>query len=401
MADTCKYCNAAKLRPLVDFGPQPLTNRWPTSRSEVEYTYRLRMAACPECGVPQLVDPPPPEEIRSRYDWLSYNEPEGHLDDVVERIRKLPGITAASLISGTSYKEDTTFARLARHGFANTWRLDMGRHLGESNPAAGLETIQARFTPTVADRLVAEQGRADVVFARHIIEHAQSPREFAEALRRWVKPAGYVLFEVPDCTQCFDRLDYSMPWEEHVAYFTPAAYRSALAALGFDVLEIVDYPYSHENSLVAFCRATRDGGAVGARGGSASGAGIDSGLVERYAVEFPRVRGAWQAYLLRMRERGHRAALLGAGHLAATFINLLELGELLDCVVDDNPKKQGLFMPGSKLPIVGSAALVERGIKLCLLSVNPEVEAKVKAKNRAFTDQGGQWRSIFDGPPQA
>src|SRR5262245_57772728 len=102
----CKYCGTGKLDPLVDFGSQRLTNRWPTSRTEVEYKYRLRLAVCPSSGGSQLVDPPPPAEIRSRYDWLSYNEPEGHLDDVVERIRKLPGIAPGSLIAGTSYKED-------------------------------------------------------------------------------------------------------------------------------------------------------------------------------------------------------------------------------------------------------------------------------------------------------
>jgi len=396
MAATCKYCGFDGLDPLLDFGPQPLTNRWPMSASADETTYRLQMATCERCRVLQLVDPPPPGEIRSRYDWLSYNEPEGHLDDVVERIVSLPGITPASLIVGTSYKEATTFVRLARRGFTNTFRLDMRSHLAEADACAGLETIQARFTPEVADRLVAHGGRADVVFARHIVEHAQQPGEFAEALKRWVKPEGYVLFEVPDCTQCLDRLDYSMPWEEHVAYFTPATYRSALAALGFDVLEVVDYPYSHENSLVAFCRVATD-----SSGSAAANISLveDAACVERYGTEFPRVRDEYQAFLRGFRQRGERVTLLGAGHLAATFINLLGLGDLLDSVIDDNSKKQGLFMPGSKLPIVGSAALVEREIKLCLLSVNPEVEAKVKAKNQAYTDRGGQWRSIFEGGP--
>jgi hypothetical protein len=357
------------------------------------------MAACPGCGVTQLVDPPPPAEIRSRYDWLSYNEPEGHLDDVVERILKLPGMTPASLVTGTSYKEDTTFARLARRGFNNTFRLDLRTHLGETDPAAGLETIQHRFTPEVAERLVAERGGADLVFARHIVEHAQSPRRFAEALGRWAKPDGYVLFEVPDCTQCFDRLDYSMPWEEHVAYFTPGTYESALAALGFEVLEVVDYPYSHENSLVAFCRPAKAVAAKASLSTPVPATNREIVRAKHYAGEFPQVRRKYRDYLGRVKAAGGRVALLGAGHLAATFVNLLGLADLVDSVIDDNPKKQGSFMPGSKLPIVGSAALVERGIKLCLLSVNPEVEPKVKAKNRAFEEQGGEWLSIFDGLP--
>ena len=68
----------AILGQLIDFGLQPLTNRWPISATSAEYQFRLLLGQCGACGVVQLVDPPPPEEIRSHYDWLSYNEPEGH-----------------------------------------------------------------------------------------------------------------------------------------------------------------------------------------------------------------------------------------------------------------------------------------------------------------------------------
>ena len=74
---------------------------------------------------------------------------------------------------------------------------------------------------------------------------------------------------------------------------------------------------------------------------------------------------------------------------------MLGLKEYIEFVVDDHPSKRGLYMPGSRLPIMGSSALVERGIKLALLTVAVESEDKVIQRNQAFAQAGGAFASIF------
>lgn len=86
---------------------------------------------------------------------------------------------------------------------------------------------------------------------------------------------------------------------------------------------------------------------------------------------------------------------MGAGHLCCAFVSFLNLDNYFEFVVDDNPHKQGLFMPSSHLPIYKSAALLENEIKLCLLSLSPDSEAKVVQKNQAFLQRGGTFHSIF------
>jgi hypothetical protein len=93
--------------------------------------------------------------------------------------------------------------------------------------------------------------------------------------------------------------------------------------------------------------------------------------------------------------------VLGAGHLACAFVNYVRLEEHIAFVVDDNPRKQRLFLPGTKLVIRGSAALMEENVRLCLLSVNPEIEQKVIDRQRTFVESGGQFASIFTGSERA
>ena len=65
--------------------------------------------------------------------------------------------------------------------------------------------------------------------------------------------------------------------------------------------------------------------------------------------------------------------------------------------VDDQPQKQGKYMPGSGLPVLSSDALREGSVNLCLLAVNAENEEKVVGKHQAYLEQGGEFVSVH--PP--
>ena len=64
-------------------------------------------------------------------------------------------------------------------------------------------------------------------------------------------------------------------------------------------------------------------------------------------------------------------AIWGAGAKGVSLANLVDPNcELVDCLVDLNPQKQGGYIPGSGHPIISYHDLPERGIKTALL-MNP------------------------------
>src|SRR5262249_45287970 len=151
--------------------PQAVRNRFVRSPDEPEYTHPLAVGCCSSCGTVQLADPPPVAELRPRFGWLSYNEPEGHLDELAAGLAKLSGITPRSVFAGLTYKDDSTLARLKRLGFATTWRSEMHADLGIESPFAGIESVQERLTPATAETLAAKFSRPDVLLVRHVLEH--------------------------------------------------------------------------------------------------------------------------------------------------------------------------------------------------------------------------------------
>lgn len=382
-------CCGGKVGVLVDFGPQTPSNRFERPEFPVADRHPLVVGQCEACGLIQLLDPMPPAMAKSRFEWLTYNEPEGHLDDLVSRLCRLPGLDSGSRIVGLTYKDDSTLARFNRLGYANTYRYDPAADFGLHDPCASLESIQAELDAATASRLASSHGLADVLLVRHVLEHAHDPRAFLRAVATLVKPDGYLLFEMPDSEKFIKACDYSFIWEEHITYLCAPTLAALVGNAGLSLQDTVVYPYPLEDSLIGIVR--------NAPGTVPEMQGREALLADgaTFARRYPESRARLQSLLADWQQAGKKTAIFGAGHLAAKFVNMYGLEKLVDCVIDDNSHKRALLMPGSRLAIRGSAELDARGIDLCLLSLSPESEQKVRAKNQAFIDRGGRFLSIF------
>ncbi len=360
-------------------------------------THPLILGQCSHCGLAQLLNPAPPELVKPP-SLMQFSEPQGHLDVLVDRLVRLPGISPASRICGVTREDATTLERLHARGYRDTALFTPDKDLQIHDPCAGLETIQARFTPAWAETLVNRHGEFDIVIVRRCLEHAHNLKQLVGAIKRLIAPQGYVVFEVPDCTTMFDVLDYSFVWEEHVAYFTPETLVRTLRSLGLSPEFVVTYPSPLEGSLVVVARYPR-GSAKTTRADQPVSAS-EVARVARYVAEFPTRRRLWQEALGKL-QRQHPVALLGAGHLAVTFINLLGLEPLIDAVCDDAPDKVNRFIPGTQLRISPSNVLLQHSFGACLMAVAPESEPKVLARNQEFIQRGGRFASIFPASDHA
>jgi len=381
------------MKTLIDFGQQPVSNRF-LSKDSCEEAPRFPMAlAIDEAGLLQLREPFPVEALCPHYDWLTCFEPEAHLDDLVSRITKLPGVTKDSPIGAYSFKDDTTLDRLNRLGYNQTWRLQPRDDLGVENPLANVETWQAHFTPDQAKRIIEKRGKAKVFIVRHVLEHSYDLGAFLAACRAIVGDDGYIIFEVPDCERALVRNDYTTLWEEHLFYFTPATLRHTLERHGFGITHFESWEYPFENSLIAIAQPTKPKADLP----KATQVATEQERAEAFAGEYPKVRSSIQESLARLQKEKGKIALFGAGHLSVAFISLMGIGDYVHCVIDDNEYKKGLRMPVHGLPILGSEALYSEGIAVCLLSLNPQNQPKVIARHERFVQEGGVFASIFPG----
>lgn len=389
----CLLCSG-RVAPTLDLGPQPVTCHFLDAGAAPSPVFPLALGICGSCATVQLCRPFPPAALTPRHAWVTYREPEDHLDELVRVVASLDGVTPASVIGGISFKDRTTIDRFGALGFGNRWCLDVQRDLGARNPNANIESVHDLLTPAKAAALVRDRGQADVIVARHIIEHAADPRRLLAALSGLLREGGYLILEAPDSGKNMARQDYTMIWEEHALYFTDATFRRSLGGSGFVMVRATTYPYFFEDCLVQIARKST----AAASGTVVDSAGDDS--FAAFAQTFPQWTARYRQAIARL-SQGRPVAIYGAGHLTAAFINFHGLADLFAFVVDDTPEKQGLRLPNSGLEIVPRDRLAASGAKLCLLGLSPHIEDKILAKNQDFVRQGGVFHSIFVDSPRS
>jgi hypothetical protein len=397
MSTRCQACGHESLSPLLDVGEHPVANRFLARPDDKEAIHRLALGQCEDCATIQLMMPIPASELQPLVDWVSYREPEAHLDAFVDIVVAALALSPASSVVGISVKDDTTLERLRKRGFAQVWRLDPKRDLGIEESTVGVETVQCRLTPEVCGALTRRRGFADLVVVRHLLEHAEELGRFIGGLLALLAPQGRVLIEIPDSTRNLQIRDYTVIWEEHSFYFTQQTLLGALAHHGLHVIESVRYPYPYEDALCVIVQRHNCQPHPVTTGALA----VERKFGQDFGNDFAKVKGNVRSALESWRREKGKIALFGAGHLSCAFINYFSLGDLVEFVVDDNPHKRGLFMPGARLPVVGSEALRTSEISLCLFGLAPENEDKVIRLNHAFADGGGTFGSILRGSKRA
>jgi hypothetical protein len=386
----CISCGEIGVIECLNLGAQPVSNRYPISVKDKLFTHPLKLGLCDKCGLVQLIAPMPPDEVTPIYNWLTYNEPEAHLDSLVESVCHKLEKESDSKILGITYKDDSTIARLEKKGFKKSHRLDAEEDLMMYKSLASLETIQHMLNQVKAAEIVSRIGLSDIVVARHILEHAHNPRELMAAISTLCKPDGLIVIEIPDSAKVFNGGDHCFIWEEHLSYFTYKTLENFLKAAGFNNFQIYRYPYIMEDSLVAVIenRASKKNYEVGYE--------IDEyKLAELFASTFMSKKSKIKQLLNSLRSEGKSIVMFGAGHLSAKYVNLYDISSVLAGIIDDNPHKLGRTMPGSGLSIIASSELVKQRIDLCLLTLNPESERRVRKANAEYLEQGGEFVSIF------
>lgn len=248
-------------------------------------------------------------------------------------------------------------------------------YLGPLEKQAGRLTFERSFYGPDSVHVV-----ADAVVCRHVIEHVADPAAMLRSIRSALlgSPNARVYFETPAVEWI---LENTVVWDffyEHCSLFSETSITALFERCGFEVVavrRVFDGQYLWTEARLADSEVTTDRSTAVA---AIAGLAAEYGRKERELVATLRGR-------IRELRRNGVVAIWGAGAKGVTFAHLIdEDRQLIDCVVDLNPRKQGHYVPGTGHLIVNYTALAERGVTDAIV-MNPNY----RDENQALLTAGG------------
>ena len=172
---------------LFDLGLLPISNRFLKNKFKKSPKFPFKVDISERNGLISLNKPFPVHEIKPRFDWITCSEPEDHLDDLVDVLIQLPGISKKSVIASFSFKDISTLERLKKKGFLNQWSIDPKEDLEIKDKKCSIETLQSKFNLKSAAKILGKYGLADIVIVRHVLEHSYNINNFVSSIKKLIK----------------------------------------------------------------------------------------------------------------------------------------------------------------------------------------------------------------------
>lgn len=362
----CRACDHPT-DPFLAFGDLPLANGlvFPGMPLDAEARFPLTLTLCAACGLVQLAESTDPEMLFRHYVYQTSTSAAfvSHARELVLRIigeRRLgPGNRVIEIASNDGY-----LLQHYRAAGIPVLGIEPAVNIAELARRRGVETICEFFSREVADGLCRDGRRADVVHAHNVLAHVPDLHGFVGGIAAILQPGGVAVIEVPYLLDLIDNLEFDTVYHEHLCYFSLAPLLPLFARHGLQIAG-VERIAVHGGSLRVFARhageRAPDVSVDTMLTHERSWGGSDAATYRRFAAAVTAFRPAFREFLGSLRAGGKSIAAYGAAAKGATLLNYCGVGrETIDFVVDRSPLKQGLTMPGSRLPILPAEELLVR-----------------------------------------
>ncbi len=240
------------------------------------------------------------------------------------------------------------------------------------DPAYVAERSQtaAHENVTIFNKLFPEEyegPQPDCIICKMTLEHIPDVHGFLKQIRKSIAPGSkpLVFFQVPDTLPILEESRFWDIYYEHCSYFTHGSLTRLFQQNGFQIVNISS-AYDRQYLMVE---------AVPAEDLSLELIETDSihdiaNLVDSFSVTVTHHIREWQNLLHSWQAKNKTVALWGGGSKAVAFLTTVNVPTAIHSVVDINPHKQGLFLPGTGQLVVAPEDLMHIQPDI-ILAMNP------------------------------
>jgi hypothetical protein len=356
----CAFCHSALTRTFVDLGMAPLVSAYITEEqiASGESFFPLHAFVCDSCLLTQLPEAKKPEEIFSDYPYFS-SVSKGwlrHAQEYVELVTDRFDLNSSHQVVEVASNDGYLLQYFKAKGVP-ILGIEPAANTAEVAEQRGIPTRISFFGAETAGELVDSGTSADLLIGNNVLAHVPDIGDFVQGMKLLLSPSGVITVEFPHLLRTMIENQFDQVFHEHFSYLSLHAVRTIFAHNGLAVFDVEELP-THGGSLRVY--ACHEGNGrhpmtphVVRVLDEERAHGLDRPeSYDQFAQQARTTKRRLLDLLIRIKDERASVVGYGAPGKGCVLLNYCGIGsDFLDYLVDLSPAKQGLRMPGVRLPI--------------------------------------------------
>ncbi len=356
----CRFCGAALEHDFVDLGMSPLANSYLKREQllQMEPFFPLKAFVCGSCFLVQLPAFNTPSEIFGDYAYFSsYSDSWlAHAKKYAEEVSVRFGLGSFSQVIEVASNDGYLLKNFKLKGVP-VLGIEPARNVAQAAIKSGIPTLIEFFGRESAGHLAKEGVHADLLVGNNVLAHVPDINDFVAGMKTVLNSRGVITMEFPHLMRLMEQNQFDTIYHEHFSYFSLVTAEKIFAAHGLVIFDVDELP-THGGSLRIYARHDDDNSKpVGPKVAGLMEREINAGFTDlhfyrSFAEKVKDTKRKVLDFVIRAKAEGKSVAGYGAPAKGNTLLNYCGIRtDFIEFTVDRSPHKQGLYLPGTHIPV--------------------------------------------------
>jgi hypothetical protein len=358
----CRFCNHSIKSVFVDLINSPASNSYLTSAQldEPEIFYPLKVMVCDKCFLVQIDEYKKSSEIfKSDYAYFSSYSSSwlAHCESYVQMMIKRFAFSSSSLVTEIA-SNDGYLLQFFKNANIPVLGIEPTSNTASVALKKNIPTCIDFFSKKLAMDFSSEGKKADLIIGNNVLAHVPNIMDFVEGMSLFLSDDGIITMEFPHLYQLVLNKQFDTIYHEHFSYLTLNIVIKIFETKSLEIFDVQELS-THGGSLRVFAKQKNNNklkieDSVEILRKKEIGAGMETlAYYNNFQTKVISIKNELWNFLITQKKAQKKVIAYGAAAKGNTLLNYCGIKrDMIDFVVDSNPHKQNMFMPGSHIPIV-------------------------------------------------
>lgn len=352
---TCLCCGGSNQEIVLDLNLQPLANSYLKTIQDEEESFPLAINFCKDCTHIQLTHAVDPDKLFRDYLYVS-----GTTKTLKDYFDWFVGFTKqytnGKNVLDIACNDGTQLDSYKAHGY-NTHGIDPAKNLYELSSKKEHSIVCDYLTKHAIDSF---QTNFDIIIAQNVFAHNTYPKEFLEVCKEKLNDDGCIFIQTSQADMVLNN-QFDTIYHEHISFFSVQSFCALAKRVGLNVIGVTRTPVHGTSFVFVLSKSKEDKSEEFIKNEFE----LNLERMKEYANKCKEISDKTFATIDQLNKEGYKVIGYGAAAKGNTFLNFSRFS--LSYIIDDNPLKQGLYTPGSRILISSIERLKEENGKICVV----------------------------------